>query len=99
MRLFLPGNVVAITLGRRIWIAPELTDAQRELVLRHEMVHVRQMARLGVIVFLARYLGEYVGNRFRGMGHDGAYRAISFEREAFAAEKPGAGSGTGSGAG
>ncbi len=87
MRLLLPRNVVAITLGRRIWIAGELTDAQREVVLRHEMVHVVQMARLGLVVFLARYLGEYLRNRLRGMGHDGAYRAISFEIEAFAAEK------------
>ena len=86
MRLLLPRNVVAITLGRRIWIAPELSPEQRDVVLRHEMVHVQQMARLGTVVFLARYLGEYVANRFRRMGHDAAYRAISFEREAFAAE-------------
>jgi hypothetical protein len=86
-RLFLPRNVVAITLGRRIWIAPELPPAQLEAVLRHEMVHVRQMKALGVPRFLCRYVGEYLRNRLRGMNHDAAYRAISFEREAFAVER------------
>jgi hypothetical protein len=45
------------------------------------------MERHGVFAFLVRYLGEYLANRFRRMGHDAAYRAISFEREAFAAEQ------------
>ena len=45
------------------------------------------MERHGVFVFLARYLREYLANRVSGMGHDAAYRAISFEREAFAAER------------
>jgi Domain of unknown function (DUF4157) len=87
MRLLLPRNVAAITLGRRIWIARELPPAEMEALLRHELVHVRQMERLGVFAFLLRYLGEYLANRVRRMGHDAAYRAISFEREAFAAER------------
>jgi muconolactone delta-isomerase len=82
----LPRNVAAITLGRRIWIARELPPAEMEVLLRHEMVHVRQMEQLGVPRFLWRYVGEYVRNRLRGMDHDAAYRAISFEREAFAVE-------------
>ncbi|HKS21962.1 MAG TPA: hypothetical protein VJZ76_04125 [Thermoanaerobaculia bacterium] len=85
-RLFLPRNVVAITLGRRIWVARELPPAEMEMVLRHEMVHVRQMEELGVPRFLWRYVSEYLRNRLRGMDHDAAYRAISFEREAFAVE-------------
>ena len=83
MRLLLPRNVLAITLGRRIFVARELTEAE----MRHEMVHVRQMEELGMLAFVLRYLKEYAANRFRGMGHDGAYRAISFEQEAFAAER------------
>jgi hypothetical protein len=85
-RLLLPRNVVAITLGHRIWIARELPPAEMEVLLRHEMVHVRQMEQLGVPRFLWRYVGEYVRNRVRGMNHDAAYRAISFEQEAFAVE-------------
>ena len=86
-RLLLPRNVLAITLGRRIWIARELPPAELETLLRHELVHVRQMERLGIVAFLARYLGEYARNRLRGMGHDAACRAISFEAEAFAVER------------
>jgi len=85
--LLLPRNVAAITLGRRIWIARALPPAELEILLRHELVHVRQMERLGVPAFLLRYLGEYARNRLRGMDHDAAYRAISFEREAFRAER------------
>jgi hypothetical protein len=103
--LLLPRNVAAITLGRRIWVARELPPAQMDALLRHELVHVRQMERLGVAVFLLRYVAEYVRNRVRGLGHDASYRAISFEREAFAVEaepgteKPGTGTGTGAGTG
>ena len=113
VRPFLPRNVLAITLGHRIWIARELPPAEMDALLRHEMVHVAQMEQLGVVVFLLRYLGEYMANRLRGMSHDAAYRAISFEIEAFAVEPEpepqpepgfsapdsGAGSGAGSGSG
>jgi hypothetical protein len=84
LRPFLHRRVIAITLGRRIYIAEgQLTDA----LLRHELVHVRQAGELGFLRFLWRYLVEYVRNRRRGMTHDDAYRAIPFEIEAFAAEK------------
>jgi len=83
LRLVLHRRTIAITLGRRIYIAEGYaTDA----LLRHELVHVRQAGELGVIRFLWRYAAEYVRNRRRGMTHDAAYRAISFEAEAFAAE-------------
>ena len=109
--LLLPRNVLAITLGRRIWVARELPPAELETLLRHELVHVRQMERLGVLMFLLRYVAQYVRNRVRGLGHDAAYRAISFEKEAFAAEPapepepapgfsaPDSGTGTGTGTG
>lgn len=83
MRPFLMQGVVAITIGRRIWIR---ADAYSEALLRHERTHVRQMRDLGVIRFLWRYLREYVRNRLGGMSADAAYRNISFEQEAFAAE-------------
>ena len=81
------GPVALEAQGRRIWIARELPPAEHEALLRHELVHVRQMEQLGVLAFVVRYLGEYLANRVRRMGHDAAYRAISFEREAFAAER------------
>ena len=56
-------------------------------VLRHELVHVSQMGELGLFRFLWRYIAQYIRNRRRGMTHDAAYRAISFEVEAFGAEE------------
>lgn len=83
LRLFLHRHTIAITLGRRIYLAAEhATDA----LLRHELVHVRQVGELGLPRFLWRYIAEYLRNRRCGMAHDEAYRAISFEAEAFAAE-------------
>jgi hypothetical protein len=83
LRPFLHRRTIAITLGRRIYVAAgHATDA----LLRHELVHVRQAGELGVLRFLWRYVAEYVRNRRRGMTHYDAYRAISFEAEAFAAE-------------
>jgi len=87
LRLLLMRNVAAITIGRRIWIAHDLAPAELAALLRHELVHVRQMGERGVIFFFLRYAAEYVANRCRRMGHDAAYRAISFEREAFEAER------------
>jgi hypothetical protein len=83
LRLFLHRRTIAITLGRRIFIAEGYAS---ESLIRHELVHVRQAGELGVLRFLWRYVAEYVRNRRRGMSHDDAYRAISFEAEAFAAE-------------
>src|SRR5262245_34133838 len=84
LRPFL-GAVVALTLGRRIWISPEAGD--REAVIRHEMVHVRQMAEHGIFSFLWKYGVHYMRNRRRGMGHHEAYLQIPFEVEALAAER------------
>jgi hypothetical protein len=83
LRPFLDRNAIAITLGRRVYIAAEHAT---EAVLRHELVHVRQVGELGLPRFVVKYVAEYLRNRRQGMGHDEAYRAISFEVEAFAAE-------------
>ena len=83
LRIFLHRRTIALTLGRRIFVAEgHASDA----LIRHELVHVRQSAELGLPRFFWRYVAEYVRNRRRGMSHDAAYRAISFEAEAFAAE-------------
>jgi len=88
LRPFTRG-VLAITIGRRIFIARELPAEELEPLLRHESAHVRQIEERGVVRFYVRYAVEYAMNRMRGMRHDAAYRAISFEREAFAAEAGG----------
>ena len=89
LRPFLGRDVLAITLGSTIRIARPLPPPELELLLRHERVHVRQMRALGLFRFLVRYAAEYLRGRRNGLGHDAAYRDISFEREAFAAEAGG----------
>ena len=51
-------------------------------LLRHELVHVRQWKRFGVIGFGVRYLGPYALWRLRGKDHRGAYLRIPLEIEA-----------------
>ena len=87
LRPFLFPNIVGITLGRRIYLSPRVTQQQVERFLRHELAHVRQIARLGLVRFYWQYLVEYVRLRRRGMSSSEAYRNISFEMEAAAAEE------------
>lgn len=51
-------------------------------LLRHELVHVRQWRRFGVVGFLVRYVGAYTLGRLRRKGHRGAYLRIPLEVEA-----------------
>src|SRR5262249_43731941 len=75
-----PPGADAITLWSLISIRESAAgDAQ---LMRHELVHVRQWRRFGVVGFLVRYLGAYFGWRLRGYGHWAAYRRIPFEVEA-----------------
>jgi hypothetical protein len=90
LRPLLFRDVAAITLGRRIYLAPEMTLqplVELEALLRHELTHVRQAARLGVPLFIYLYVTEYIHLRLGGRSGVQAYREISFEQEAFAAEE------------
>jgi hypothetical protein len=84
---FLSKGVLALTLGRRIYIAATVAEGEMEQLLRHELVHVGQIARLGMVRFYWRYVMEYITLRRRGFSSAEAYQRISFEVEAFAAEK------------
>lgn len=75
-----PPGADAITIGRVISIRTRAAGSSR--LLRHELVHVRQWRRLGFAGFLRRYLGAYLGARFRGYSHWAAYRRIPLEIEA-----------------
>jgi len=86
LRLLLFRDVVAFTFGRRIWLSATVSEQKVAPLLRHELVHVRQYAELGVLRFLWRYLAEYVRLRRSGLSSSAAYAALSFEREALAAE-------------
>src|SRR6476469_428874 len=87
LRPFLARGVIAITLGRRIYVAATVAEDELESLVRHEIVHVAQIGRLGLIRFYWRYIKEDITLRRRGLPPAEAYRRISFEVEAFAAEK------------
>ncbi len=53
-------------------------------LLNHERIHLRQQLELGIGAFYGWYLAEYLYRRWQLGNHDAAYRAISFEREAYA---------------
>jgi hypothetical protein len=53
------------------------------ILLHHECIHLRQQLEMGFILFYAWYLIEYLVRLICHRNHDRAYRAISFEREAY----------------
>lgn len=53
-------------------------------LLNHERIHLRQQLELLILPFYVWYGLEYLWRRLRSGSHDAAYRAISFEREAYA---------------
>jgi hypothetical protein len=75
-----PPGSAAITLGPLIIVRERAAGDQH--LLRHELVHVEQWRQLGVVRFLARYLGSYLLWRLRGHSHRGAYLRIPQEVEA-----------------
>lgn len=67
------------TIFVRSWPAPGRTTAR---LILHELVHVEQWRRHGLVGFLLRYLGDYLRNLSRGAGRRDAYMAIGLERDA-----------------
>lgn len=89
LRIVLVERTLAVTLGRRIYLAERLLYRRAdeiETIVAHELEHVRQFARLGLIRFAWLYARDYVRNRRRGMSAYEAYEAIPFEVEARVAE-------------
>jgi hypothetical protein len=74
-----PKGADGITLGSLV-IVREGKDTP--YLLRHELVHVRQWRRYGVVGFSVRYAAHYLLWRMRGKDHLGAYRRIPMEIEA-----------------
>ena len=75
-----PPGSAAITIGRVISVRRRAADNPR--LMRHELTHVEQWRRLGVVGFLVRYLGAYARWRLLLHGHRDAYRRIPLEIEA-----------------
>lgn len=89
LRIVLAKRTLAITIGRRIFLGETLLSRgadEIETIVAHELEHVRQFARLGLVRFAWLYARDYVRNRRRGMSAYEAYEAIPFEVEARVAE-------------
>jgi hypothetical protein len=55
-----------------------------EVIIRHEIIHLRQQIELLVLPFYFFYLINYLYNRTIFSNHHEAYMNIVFEREAYA---------------
>ena len=75
-----PRGAAGITLGRLVIV--RRGHERSEYLIRHELVHVRQWRRFGIVGFLVRYVGAYSIGRLRRRGHHGAYLRIPLEIEA-----------------
>lgn len=71
-----PG-ATATTIGRVIFVRRGAVLGPR--LYRHELEHVAQYRRFGLVGFFRRYLPDYLRWRLRGHGHKGAYRRIALE--------------------
>lgn len=90
LRPWLMSDVVAITLGKTIYVSQRAAERSSERLgrlLRHELVHVRQMNEHGFLRFLWRYSVEFCRHFLRERDVTRAYRLISFEAEAWAEEE------------
>jgi hypothetical protein len=87
LRPFLLRDVAAITLGHRVYLGAQVRPDSVARLLRHELAHVRQVQRLGLLRFYWRYLYEFGRHFSRVRSLDKAYNLISFEREAVEAER------------
>ena len=79
------STIAAMALRTTVYIRPEMLGSDPTglgPLLVHELVHVHQWSRLGVVRFLWRYVAGYVKGRAAGLSHQDAYRAIPIEIEA-----------------
>lgn len=75
----------AITFGKRIYLSKSLNqnDPSAILLIAHELAHVEQYKKNGMILFLLRYIGEFIRNLIIYKSFIIAYQRISFEEEAY----------------
>ncbi len=76
-------NVGAITLYPYILFSVDQPTAAKHKIIEHEMVHVRQVRKLGWLKFYFSYIYSYFKNLWKYKNGDLAYRNIEYEMEAF----------------
>lgn len=80
---FIRRNTLAITLWPLILLRNKELKGDAALI-NHEKIHLKQQFELLVIPFYLLYILEFLYHYFKLKNIDSAYRAISFEREAYA---------------
>jgi hypothetical protein len=89
-RRFWAKGIAAVAMPFGIFVQPAVmerfrTGAEPERFGRlivHELMHIEQWRRLGMLRHATQYVGDYLRNRFQGFGHWESYRAIRLEEEA-----------------
>lgn len=74
-----------ITLGNQVFIRREYFGDDGDIpidLIAHEVAHVAQFLRDGMLTFLWRYLRDYALGLSRGLGDRDAYLAIPYEIQA-----------------
>lgn len=79
-------KIKGITLFPFIFIAESQLKGDK-ILLNHEKIHIRQQIELAVFFFYLWYLIEFLYYFLRFKNKNKAYRAISFEKEAYENEK------------
>jgi hypothetical protein len=77
----LPANGMALF---PFILVKEEASKQDQVMLRHEIIHLRQQLELLILPFYFFYLLNYLYNRSLFISHHQAYMNIVFEREAYA---------------
>lgn len=78
----LPPGAAGMTIGRFVFVRRDDDRSGDRELLAHELVHVGQYARYGLVGFLTRYVGQYVSALRHHRRHRAAYLAMPFEQEA-----------------
>jgi hypothetical protein len=85
-KILLKFDIAAITFGQRIFYSmPKKNIPQR--LRYHEQEHCNQYRKDGILLFLIKYVCEYIYYRFKGFNNDEAYYHISYEKLARIAER------------
>ena len=79
-------GVQAITLYPFVLFADDRAKASRTRALHHEFVHVRQVRDVGWFTFYVSYAAKFLYALTRVRSFAKAYEAVSYERQAYAAE-------------
>ncbi|MFT5157316.1 MAG: hypothetical protein ACI83I_001877, partial [Bacteroidia bacterium] len=80
-----PKSVRAIALFPVV-LFKNSSDRNNPVLINHERIHLHQQSELLVVFFYMIYVTEFLFHVIQLKKWDAAYRAISFEKEAYKAE-------------